>query len=184
MSTVGVVLAGGGSRRMGRDKATLVVDGAPMVSRVAGRLTEAGCQPVLCVGGDGDALRALGFDVITDRWPGEGPLGGLLSAMHALPDSDLMVVACDLPDLDAATVTALLEAPLADVAVANSGRPQPLCARWSAAARGPVAAAFERGERSMHAAIESIVDADGTVVEVLVSPRSMRNVNRPEDLAG
>jgi molybdenum cofactor guanylyltransferase len=184
VSAVGVVMTGGASRRMGRDKATLAIDGVPMASRVADRLVQAGCQPVLCVGGDEGALRALGFDVIADRWPGEGPLGGLVSVMHAVTDADLVVVACDLLDLDTATVTAMIEAPAADVAVANSGRRQPLCARWSAGARGAVSAAFERGERSMEAAIRSVVDAGGTVIDVAVTPSSMRNVNRPEDLAG
>jgi molybdenum cofactor guanylyltransferase len=184
VSAIGVVMTGGASRRMGRDKATLAIEGVPMASLVADCLVRAGCDPVLCVGGDEVALRALGLEVITDRWPGEGPLGGLVSVMDAFGDAVLVVVACDLPDLDTATVTAIIEAPAADVAVANSGRRQPLCARWSPTTRGAVTAAFERGERAMEAAIRAVVDAGGTVVDVAVTPSSMRNVNRPEDVAG
>ena len=72
----GAVLTGGRSSRMGRDKATLPVDGVPMAARVADALRRAGAEPVLAVGGDQAALEALGLTWVADRHPGEGPSGG------------------------------------------------------------------------------------------------------------
>jgi molybdenum cofactor guanylyltransferase len=184
VGAAGVVLTGGASRRMGRDKATLRVDGSAMASRLAGRLYEAGCTPVLCVGGDLDGLRALGLDARADRWPGEGPLGGVLTALELVGEATVLIVACDLIDLDVATMSAILDAPEADVAVAHSGRREPMCGRWSASVHAGLLAAFERGERSMQGGLTAVEAGGGSVVDVRVVAASMRNVNRPDDLAG
>jgi molybdopterin-guanine dinucleotide biosynthesis protein A len=76
----GAVLAGGASRRMGRDKAHVAFGGEPMLARVAGALSGAGVDPVVVVGGDAAKAEELGLATIADGWPGEGPLGGLLTA--------------------------------------------------------------------------------------------------------
>lgn len=94
--TVGAVLCGGASRRMGRDKALVEVDGVPLARRVADVLVAARCDRVVAVGGDGPALEALGLHVVADRWPGEGPLGGLATALAACAVGDVLVLApCD-----------------------------------------------------------------------------------------
>jgi molybdopterin-guanine dinucleotide biosynthesis protein A len=140
---VGAILCGGRSRRMGRDKALVVVDGEPMVRRVARALHQAGATRVHTVGGDRDALRAATEGVsdraggavaaLADGWPGEGPLGGIVTALEAATADLVLVVACDLvapsPGTMAATVAALAGAPEADAAVpvrsaaAPRGRP-------------------------------------------------------------
>jgi molybdenum cofactor guanylyltransferase len=88
------VLCGGRSRRMGRDKALLVVDGVPMVRRVVDAARTAGASSVLCVGSPltpgGRALvaDAAGVPAVEDRWPGKGPLGGIVTALGALGAPD------------------------------------------------------------------------------------------------
>ena len=72
----GAVLAGGSSRRMGRDKAFLKVDGTPLVSSVAGVLDAVVDAGVVVVGGDVDGIRNLGLRNVPDLHPGHGPLGG------------------------------------------------------------------------------------------------------------
>ena len=109
----GAVLTGGASRRMGTDKALVEVDGMAMAGRVAGALASAGGQPVIAVGGDADRLADLGLAVTPDRWPGEGPLGGLVTALGALADPAVPIVvvaACDLPALTSSVVAALVAA--------------------------------------------------------------------------
>ena len=87
----GVVLAGGASRRMGRDKALVELPDGGLLAQVAGRaLTGAGARPVVAVGGSA-RLTAAGLEVIADHHPGEGPLGGLLTAFAAL-DADVIAV--------------------------------------------------------------------------------------------
>ena len=105
---------------MGRDKALIEVDGVPMARRVADALEEGRADPVLCIGGDQAALEALGLEFLADDRPGEGPLGGLLTALEwaeGMPWDAVVVSACDHPWLDGEPVEQLLyglnSAPLA-----------------------------------------------------------------------
>src|SRR5262245_23173248 len=85
---VGVILAGGASTRMGRDKALLEIEGETLLARAARRLGEV-CEEVLVA----DAGR---FGGIPDG-PGRGPAAGLLGAARARPGRALLVLAVDLP---------------------------------------------------------------------------------------
>jgi molybdopterin-guanine dinucleotide biosynthesis protein A len=165
---------------MGRDKAFVDVDGHPMVKRVADVLRSAGAAPVLAIGGDEAALRALGLDWRPDRFPGEGPLGGLLTAFEALAERELVaVLATDLPALTPQVLVRLVEdLGSHDAAMATTDRPEPLCAVWRSTVCEPVLRrAFERGERAVHRAFGGI-----DVVPVPVAGHLLRNINRPEDL--
>lgn len=178
--TAGAVLCGGASRRMGTDKALVEVDGVPMAERVAGALEAAGCSPVVFVGGDGPLLARFGRPTLPDEWPGEGPLGGVVTAMRAIGD-DVVVAACDLPWLDAATVTKLIAVGATtsgvEVAVASTDRLHPALAWWSHTGLGAVLTCWERGTRALHKAIERV-----SSVHVAVEPRALRNVNTRADL--
>lgn len=169
---------------MGADKATLLVDGRAMAARVADSLAAAGCGPVLLVGRATASLDALGLPVVADRWPGEGPLGAIATAVDAAPGRDLMVVACDLPLLSASAVAAVAGAAVDGVALAHGQRREPLCSRWSAAAAELAAAAFVEGARAVHEALAVVERAGLTVVDVAVDPRELRNVNTPDDVPG
>ena len=181
VDVTGAVLTGGASRRMGTDKAFVVVDGTAMVERVAGSMRTAGCRPVFAVGGDAAALAAAGFECVADRWPGEGPLGGIVTAVgHAA--GPVFVSACDLPWLDAATIEVLLERyrmleATIDVVVARTERIEPLCAIWSQSASVTLQAAFGSGERAVHRVL-----ANMRVESVDVDPSRLVNVNTPGDL--
>ena len=173
---VGAVLCGGASRRMGADKATLLVDGVPMARRVADVLEAAGCSPVVTVGGEAAALRRLGLDNVDDEFPGEGPLGGLLTALSV--GAPAVVVACDMPRLGVATVTSLIAGLDGhDAAMARSDGPEPMCAIWSQRSVAPLRAQFLAGERAMHRAI---VDLD--IAWIAVPLADLRNINTPGDL--
>ncbi len=198
---VGVLLSGGSSRRMGRPKALVAVDGVSMVERVGVALAAAGCRPILVVGVppgvDPDEWSSMvesrGWSVVADRWPGEGPLGGLLTAFAHLSGaasdgrersaassgSDVLVAACDLPDLDLDTVELMLRPRPAtvDAVVAVTDRLEPMLSRWSPAARTFVADRFAAGERSLVRVLASL-HVEGRPVR----PEALRNVNTPEDL--
>ena len=183
----GAVLTGGASRRMGTDKALVEVDGMAMAGRVAGALASAGGQPVIAVGGDADRLADLGLAVAPDRWPGEGPLGGIVTALGALADPEVPIVvaaACDLPALTsslvAALVAALAEAPSTVGAtlpvVGGVAQPHLLAVRATAAAA--LLAAFQHGERAPRRALHGVAAASVDLGEAA----ALRDVDRPEDL--
>ncbi len=179
--TAGAVLCGGASRRMGTDKALIEVDGVAMAERVARALAAGGCDPVVFVGGAAGALARFGRPVVADRWAGEGPAGGVLTALLDQAD-DVVVAACDLADLDAATVALVRSAgeavaPGVDVVVARSDRAEPLLAWWRRDAAQAVTAQWAAGVRAVHELLAAL-----EVAEVDVDVTAMRNVNTPADL--
>ncbi|MHB1973426.1 MAG: molybdenum cofactor guanylyltransferase [Acidimicrobiales bacterium] len=144
----GILLTGGSSRRMGHDKAALLVDGEPLAERTA-RLLELVALPVLEVGPGWTTL-----DATCEDPPGGGPLAAVAAGAAALRErgheGPALVVACDLPLLSAELLDALARRPGDDsVLPVVGGRHQPLCARWSAADLGEASARLGRGERSL-----------------------------------
>ncbi|MBK5222357.1 MAG: molybdenum cofactor guanylyltransferase [Acidimicrobiia bacterium] len=190
-SFAGAVLTGGSSRRMGRDKALLPVRGQPLALTVADALRRAGAEPVLCVGGDEAALVALGLRTIPDLHPGEGPVGGLITALSAVESEVVVVLAVDLPGADPDAVCGVVSAlhrtsspdqaaDPADLAVPLvDGRRQWLHAAWRSDTALPVLrAAFDQGERAVHRAVAGL-----RVVDVVgVDPAVVADVDRPADL--
>jgi molybdenum cofactor guanylyltransferase len=181
----GAVLCGGGSRRMGRDKALIAIDGRPLAVRVADAVTAAGASRVTAVGGDLDALRAEGLAGVADADPGAGPLTGIVTALVHAADDIVFVAGCDLvmpsSEAIATTVRALAADPAADVAVPLvRGRRQWMHAAWRRRAEAPLAASFAAGERAVHAAVA----AGGLrVVDVTLDPAAVADADTPADLA-
>lgn len=178
----GAVLTGGGSRRMGTDKALLEVGGRPMAAIARDALVGAGAAEVLAVGGDAAALTALGLRPVPDRWPGEGPLGGVIVALHEAQHDVVVVLACDLPRVEAAAVAALVRGlGDADAGVpAVDGRPQVLVAAYRRACVGVLEEARAAGVRRLRDAVNRLRVAD----VALADPDWVRNVNQPADLEG
>jgi molybdopterin-guanine dinucleotide biosynthesis protein A len=188
---------------MGRDKALIEVDGRPLAARVADAVAEAGAGAVVAVGGDLAALRAAGLAAVPDDEPGAGPLVGVVTALAvagsggatarregaapvaARPSDDIVfVAACDLVDPSpaaiAATVRALAGSEAGDVAVPLvDGRRQWVHAAWRRHARAPLAAAFEAGERAIHAAVAA---SGMRVVDVTLDARAVADADAPADL--
>lgn len=168
---------------MGRDKALLEVAGEAMAVRVATALRGAGATQVLAIGGDRDALTALGLDVRPDRWPGDGPLPATITALQEAGEGAVLVASCDLvepsPAAMAATVAALRAHPGAVAAVPLAhGHRQWTHAAWRADAARALAAAYGRGDRSLRRA-----GADLLVVEVHgLDVRALADADVPGDL--
>jgi molybdopterin-guanine dinucleotide biosynthesis protein A len=178
----GVVLTGGESRRMGRDKAFVPVDGVPMARRVADTLRDAGARSVMAVGGNLAGLRTVGLDARPDPRQGDGPLGGLVTALELAADPVVAVLATDLAWLPPAVVVALVERlgtdVAADVAAAFTDRREPLCAAWRVdPCVDELAAAHLAGVRSVLVAMDRLAVADVTVDRDL-----LWNANTPDDL--
>jgi molybdopterin-guanine dinucleotide biosynthesis protein A len=180
---VGAVLTGGRSTRMGRDKALIEVDGSAMVDRVGGALFEAGSSIVVAVG---PPALAGGLASVDDLYPGEGPLGGVITALKffAARARSVCVVACDLPWLDAAALGELVRTASAaeetngfDVVMARTDRLEPLCALWNPQCVSALQAEFDSGQRAVRDALDELL-----VATVVVPTAALRNVNTPDDL--
>ena len=180
---------------MGEPKALVEVDGVPMALRVAAALRAAGASDVVLVGGDPAWSAVLGLKQVPDRWPGEGPLGGLATALLDVPeacraggptdptDVHVLVAACDQPWLDGTSLGLLASALEMNVgvgvAVARSGsnRRQPFPAVWRSTHGLALKAAVEAGSRRADAAFDLV-----SVVEVALPDAVVADVDWPADL--
>lgn len=102
MKLSAVILAGGASRRMGRDKAWLEVDGQSLLARAVATVRELNVEAVFISGQEVEDYSALGCPVLFDREPGFGPLGGIERGLDATASPLLLVLAVDLPQMTAA----------------------------------------------------------------------------------
>jgi molybdopterin-guanine dinucleotide biosynthesis protein A len=185
------ILAGGQGRRMGRDKALLVVGGGgvTLLGRVARAGREAGL-PVLVVG----RARPAGWDgpaeaaFIPDEVPGQGPLGGIAAALRSVRDEGgaVLAVGCDMPCLDVRALRFLLDAWPGKgrahglVAQHDGPRLEPLFSIYTAAALPLADARLAAGRRSLWGLIEA-GDFGRVEVPADIAP-ALRNVNTQEDL--
>ena len=194
----GIILCGGRSRRFGKDKALLTIDGVPMVRRMAGRISQvvdeiviAARDPVQC-----ESLAAIsaipdGAEVVCDSVLGYGPVAGILAGLSASKSEYSVCLACDLPYVNPDVVDALFgcaEANSSDVAIPKhpNGILEPLHAVYGRSMAGACRDAVSRGEHTIRGAMSLL----GRVVFVPVESlrrfdpelRTFLNVNYPEDL--
>lgn len=189
------VIAGGSSRRMGRDKRGLPVDGVPMLTRVV-RTARTVAEHVIVVRGvstgDPSAL-ADGAEVVVDLRDAAGPLAGVEAALTRLAAADaVLMLAADHPWVQPAVLALLVDTLVdtadADVAVLGGVEPpQPLVAAYRPRAVAAVSAMLDRGERRLTRLLDQVAVA--TVAQQdwqAVDPQgaSMRDVDRPADLRG
>ncbi|MDG2027528.1 MAG: molybdenum cofactor guanylyltransferase [Acidimicrobiales bacterium] len=176
----GAVLAGGASRRMGVDKALIEVDGEALVRRAVAALSSADAQPVLVVGGDQSGIEALGLAYVPDQWPGEGPLGGIITALRSIDAEIVAVLSCDLTEASSIAVRSVVGAlGDADVAVpVVAGQAEWLHAAWRRSSLGTLEAQFAEGVRSPRHAVAGL-----RVAQLLDGdPCWFHDADRPEDL--
>jgi molybdopterin-guanine dinucleotide biosynthesis protein A len=161
----GVVLAGGASRRMGTDKATLRLGAETFLERAVRHLREAGAAPVVVATGTAGRLGPLptadGEVDDGDRFRGDGPLAGLLAALTAAPGPGevVAVLAVDVVEASPALLRWLRRQWLdgEDVALLPAdaiGRPQPLHALVGRRAAPAIEAALTTGERRVLRVLE------------------------------
>jgi molybdopterin-guanine dinucleotide biosynthesis protein A len=176
-----VVLAGGGATRF-PGKLEAPYGGEPLLVRVTRNL--AGIAPLVIAGRDTfsrDLDARLTFPIVVDRWPGRGPLAGLLSACTQIATPRIFAVAGDAPHVDASVLRALLDAARdGDEAVVpeHDGALEPLAAVYDRAALEREAWTVLEERASMHGLLERL-----RVRRVAMPARYFINVNTIADLA-
>jgi molybdopterin-guanine dinucleotide biosynthesis protein A len=184
-SLTGIVLVGGASQRMGRNKAFLELNGRALINIVIDRMAQI-CAEVLVVAGDARPYGDLGVPVVVDRFRGVGVLGGIHAGIEAATHELTIAVGCDMPFLNPDLLLAFAGWAIGfDVVVLRQGENvEPLHAVY---------------RRTCIPAIESVVRADQRrvisffprlrvryvttedVVPFDPDLRSFRNVNTPEE---
>ncbi|MEW6034723.1 MAG: molybdenum cofactor guanylyltransferase [Chloroflexota bacterium] len=156
----GVVLAGGRSRRLGRDKAFEGLGGESLLERAVRSL--AGLAGVVVVVGQKSApapdVRRLGARVVEDIYPGKGPLGGIHSGLVASTTPYVLVVGCDMPFLNRGLLGYLLGLRSGFDAVVPrvSGKPEPLHAVYSKACLPVVERQLREDKPAVHVLLEEL----------------------------
>lgn len=180
-----VVLAGGRSRRFGRDKLREpwpdATGSAWLIDRPVAALREVFGPRVWIVGDCSPAVSERGDRHVPDSYPRRGPLGGILTSLELAPGA-VFVLAGDLPDIDAATIRNVLDwaaaAADADAVLAGTGELEPCIGLYRPSARGPLADAMGRSELALHRVL-----AGCRVRRVAVSSAAVCNANIPGDLS-
>lgn len=185
----GLILAGGRSSRMGREKLTLEVGGVPLISRVRAAL-EPSCREIIVVGDGAGALDPRRR--ILDRREGrEGPLAGLEAGLDAASSTLVFAVAGDMPFVPRGLVAFLLDRLLSRSLLAvvprHAGRVHPLCAAYDSSVLPNISLLLDSGTR----AVWKLLDGLGEGVEYVEEELGrfgdpgvlLMNVNSPEDLA-
>lgn len=181
----GIVLAGGASRRMGRDKALLELKGRPLIAVVADRL-RAVADEVVLVADDSRPYASFVDRCVPDVFPGVGTLGGIHAGLRAAGHDLALVVSCDMPFLDPALLSWFAaSAQGADLLVLKRrGWVEPLHAVYHRRCLPAIEAVIQAGQRQAFAFYDRVRVRYVTPTEIAhLDPelRSFRNVNTPQE---
>jgi molybdopterin-guanine dinucleotide biosynthesis protein A len=175
-----VILAGGLGRRLGGSKATVKLNGRPLLTYALGAVQQALGTVVIVAKADSELPRLPEVEVWMEPAEPRHPLTGIVHALGVADGRPILVCACDLPLVRAAVVgeLAAVGSHEATAVIARAeGRLQPLLGCYQPEAREPLSAALEAG-----ISVVDAVTALGARPYDVADPELLFNVNTPEDL--
>jgi len=184
----GLVLAGGRSERMGRDKAQLAYGGRTQLARTLD-LVKPRCAKLFVSLREGQEVPAeavaSGAEPLHDHFGEIGPLGGILTAFDRHHDKSWLVVAVDMPFLDRQTLDCLLasrkpDEPITAFRSDHDSLPEPLCAVYEPSSRKILIEFFR--ERGITCPRKIMIGSDTHLLD-LPNPRALDNINTPSEHA-
>ncbi len=180
------IIAGGRSRRFGRDKALFPVDGVPLIQRVLSVLGEI-FEEISIIADDYGRFSDLGVPCHADMVKGWGPLGGIHTALHHARPGGCFIAACDMPFLSAQLIRAMADLSAgSDVVIPFlNGNYEALHAFYSTNCVGPVDRCIERGERRVISFFDEVTvrRVESAWIREIADPaRVFININYLEDL--
>jgi molybdopterin-guanine dinucleotide biosynthesis protein A len=180
------VLAGGESRRMGRNKALIDVGGRPLVTSIVEHLGS-WSDDVYVVAKQTLSYQALGLRTFVDVYDASTPLAGILTALTSASHPFVFVCATDMPCVSHEVVELLASrTDGADAVVPErDGRLEPLHALWSVSVAGRMAAELAAGERAAHRVLRrldvvTVTEREWRAIDPAAA--SFTNLNTPEEL--
>jgi molybdopterin-guanine dinucleotide biosynthesis protein A len=185
--TVGLVLAGGEGRRLGGGKPFRLLAGKRLIDHALDALDQV-CAKTTVITGQVADFADLDCEVIADRWPGEGPMAAVVSALLDTGAENLLVLAVDLPLVRPQLLRLLMEQHGQAKAVAPLGPRgvEPLLALYSRACLPVGKRLLDKGERRTRRLLEGVRAKylpEKMVRQVDPNGQSFLNINRPEDMA-
>lgn len=175
----GVVLAGGASRRMGQNKAELVLNGKSLLQLQVDKLCALGIEDIMLSGAGCPSLP--GTRVIPDEFPGKGPLAGLHACLRAAKNPACLVLSVDVPLVPISALAHLCRAHQGGITVLCHGeREEPLIAVYDCDAAVPMQAMLERREYAVRGLKDTV---PWNRFHYLGPEELLINCNRPEDFA-
>lgn len=183
MQASGFVLAGGGSTRMGRNKALLPFHGITLVEHIAEVVRQAAGSVTLI--GDPAQLGHLGLPVVLDKLPSRGPASGIYTALTITPSDWNLIAGCDMPAITCDVLAGLLRraaetssATNVVAAAGSDGDPEPLCAVYHRRCQPAVARAISENRLKMKNLLSEL-----GVETMAVDPSTVVNLNTPAEWA-
>ena len=182
-----VLLAGGRSTRMGRDKAALEIEGQLLWQRQLATLRATGASELLISGRPDGPYADAGLPIIDDLTPGAGPLAALEAVLPRITTSHLIVLAIDLPAMRADFLQMLVKMALAkgcSVIPESEGRFEPLAAVYAPSLLPLVIECLRGDDRSMQNLLRAAVKQQLAIAHPISAEAQtfFRNLNSPEDL--
>lgn len=185
MTRSGFVLVGGASRRMGRDKALLPLNGMSMVEVIASKVRAAAGSVTLI--GPVQKYANLGLPIVPDAIENCGPIGGLYTALRQTSAEWNLLVACDMPELTEAFLKQLLAAAEASDAASDidclvpeiDGKIHPLCAVYHRRLVSAAEAAIHRKVFKMQDFISTLRTSRWPVPDPFLKDGPLHNINTP-----
>lgn len=176
-----VILAGGLGRRMhGEKKAFMTMQGRSFLEHILESL--GGLFPVYLSVDQEEPYLQTGLPLITDKYPGIGPMGGICSAMQVCPEDALFVAACDMPFLEKDTVQRLIQAYRKDpgkiTLARQGGRRHPLLGIWPKSVLPLLMEQIQRKEYSFKRLLDT---QEVHYVTLTDQDRSAVNLNSPQE---
>lgn len=180
----GIILCGGKSSRMGRDKGLIEFDGEPLILRSA-RLLRQHCQQ-LVISGQKTEYKSLGLKCLPDLYANAGPLGGIASCLRTTGFHWNMVLACDMPKISGALIDFLInhiKEPYRIVVPVHNEFAEPLCAAYHIDCESIISNQITQGVYSLHKLFQLVPTLRLDVTSApFFRPDLFANLNTPDDL--
>jgi molybdopterin-guanine dinucleotide biosynthesis protein A len=184
MGVSGIILSGGKSSRMGKDKGLIELNGKPMIQHVIDHI-EPICDQVLISAND-KAYEDFGYPVHNDEINEIGPAGGIISCLKHSTNENNIIISCDLPFASTEFIRKLLDlSGDYKITLPKSGpHYQPLCAVYSNEVYAVFMDCINKGIYSLKSIIKEfriqvIMQED---IEGFDLSKELRNINYPDDL--
>lgn len=186
MTFSAVLLAGGESRRMGKEKATVLFRGQPLWQHAFNVLRELQPEKIFVSARSGRDWRPAEAELLLDSSPSRGPLSGICGALVRMETSHLIALAVDMPFMTASQVRELCSkaTPGGGVVPVVSRQIEPLAAIYPIEAREKLAAALDGNDWSMQSVVRQLIDLGIVSLFPVAQEQAalFRSLNAPNDL--
>lgn len=175
---IGLILLGGQSARMGKDKAFVEYKDQTLLEHALSHLKDLTTEVYLSVNANQFEVLQGAYKCIQDKYIDKGPMGGILSALEAL-NQDLIVLAVDMPNVESAMLSGLISTSIKVRAYQNQKNQwEPLPSYWPQTITKTLSSHLAKNQLSLNGFLQS----NGQAINSDTPMDSFKNLNSPSDL--